>query len=285
MKHAFLIIAHADYEVLRVLIDMLDDECCDIYIMVDKKSSLPPKLHVKYARIFMLKKRLDIRWGHVNLIKAEMQLFEFAAANGSYEYYHLLSGADLLIKPLNYFFYFFNQNKGKEFVGFTSKTDWLDKVMKYQFFIKYYRMNGWWGNLIKSIAYRLEYLANRIKKRSDESFRKGSEWVSITDDFCRYLIGKKKWIFKRFKYTFCGDEIFLQTVLWNSPYKGNIYTLDDEFNGCQREIIWENDNPHVWGSAPGDIDILRKSDKLFARKFSSKYPEIIKDVQKIVKQM
>lgn len=285
MKHAFLIIAHADYEVLRVLIDMLDDECCDIYVMVDKKSSLPPKLHVKYARIFMLKKRLDIRWGHVNLIKAEMQLFEFAAANGSYEYYHLLSGADLLIKPLNYFFYFFNQNKGKEFVGFTSKTDWFDKVMKYQFFIKYYRMNGWWGNFIKSIAYRLEYIANRIKKRSDESFRKGSEWVSITDDFCRYLIGKKKWIFKRFKYTFCGDEIFLQTVLWNSPYKENIYTLDDEFNGCQREIIWENDNPHVWGSAQGDIDILRKSDKMFARKFSSKYPEIIKEVQKIVKQI
>lgn len=155
--------------------------------------------------------------------------------------------------------------------------------MKYQFFIKYYRLNGWWGNLIKSIAYRLEYIANKINKRSDESFRKGSEWVSITDDFCRYLIGKKNWIFKRFRYTFCGDEIFLQTVLWNSPYKENIYALDDEFNGCQREIIWEDDNPHVWGSSPNDIDILRKSNKLFARKFSSKYPEMINEVQKMVK--
>lgn len=283
MKHAFLIIAHADYEVLRVLVDMLDNKCCDIYIMVDKKASLPSQLHVKYARIFMLKKRQDIRWGHVSLIKAEMQLFEFASANGSYEYYHLLSGNDLLIKPLNYIFNFFDRNKGKEFVGFTSETNWLEKVMKYQFFIKYYRLNGWWGNLIKSIAYRLEYIANKINKRSDESFRKGSEWVSITDDFCRYLIGKKNWIFKRFKYTFCGDEIFLQTVLWNSPYKGKIYAIDDEFNGCQREIIWEDDNPHVWGSSAGDIDILRKSDKLFARKFSSKYPEIIKEVQKMVK--
>ena len=284
MKHAFLIIAHADYEVLRVLVDMLDDKCCDIYIMVDKKASLPPQLHVKHARIFMLKKRLDIRWGHVSLIKAEMQLFEFASANGSYEYYHLLSGNDLLIKPLNYIFNFFDRNKGKEFVGFTSETNWLEKVMKYQFFIKYYRLNGRWGNLIKSIAYRLEYIANKINKRSDESFRKGSEWVSITDDFCRYLIGKKNWIFKRFKYTFCGDEIFLQTVLWNSPYKANIYSLDDEFKGCQREINWEDDNPHVWGSSPDDVDILRKSDKLFARKFSSKYPEIINELQKVVKQ-
>lgn len=45
--------------------------------------------------------------------------------------------------------------------------------------------------MIKSVAYRLEYIANKINKRSDESFRKGSEWVSITDDFCRYLIGKR----------------------------------------------------------------------------------------------
>lgn len=61
MKHAFLIIAHADYEVLRVLVDMLDNKCCDIYIMIDKKAPLPTQLHVKYARLFMLKKRIDIR--------------------------------------------------------------------------------------------------------------------------------------------------------------------------------------------------------------------------------
>ena len=140
MKHAFLIIAHADYEVLRVLVDMLDNKCCDIYIMIDKKAPLPTQLHVKYARLFMLKKRIDIRWGHVSLIKAEMQLFEIASANGSYEYYHLLSGNDLLIKPLNYVFDFFDQNRGKEFVGFTSGTHWLEKVMKYQFFM---RISSW----------------------------------------------------------------------------------------------------------------------------------------------
>lgn len=42
MKHAFLIIAHADYEVLRVLVDMLDNKCCDIYIMIDKKHRFLP---------------------------------------------------------------------------------------------------------------------------------------------------------------------------------------------------------------------------------------------------
>lgn len=282
MRHAFLIIAHADYDILRTLIGMLDNSRCDIYIMVDKKSLLPKGLCTKYARLFVLKKRIDIRWGHVSLIKAEMLLFEAALTNGPYAYYHLLSGADLLIKPLDLFFDFFEKNDGKEFVGFTQTNDWLEKVMKYQFFIRYYKLEGRLGILIKSISYKLEYLANKLHRRSWESFRKGSEWVSITEEFCRYLVEKKNWILKRFRYTFCGDEIFLQTVLWNSPFKENIYSLEDEFVGCQREIIWENNNPHVWGSSPEDIEYLRASNKLFARKFSSLYPNIVRDVQKIV---
>ena len=36
MRHAFLIIAHADYDILCTLIGMLDNSRCDIYIMVDK---------------------------------------------------------------------------------------------------------------------------------------------------------------------------------------------------------------------------------------------------------
>lgn len=283
MKHAFLIIAHTDYELLQVLIGMLDNECCDIYVLIDKKSPWPGALKVTKGKLFILKKRIDIRWGHVSQIKAEMLLFETALRNGPYVYYHLLSGVDLPIKPIDKILFFFERNKGAEFVGFSKKDDWLQKVIKWQFFIRYYKMKGRWGDYITYLRYKIESIANMCVKRSYVPFKKGSNWVSISDDFCRYLIGKKIWIFKRFKYTFCGDEIFLQTVLWNSPYKGKIYAIDDEFKGCQREIIWEDDNPHVWGSAAGDIDILRKSDKLFARKFSSKYPEIIKEVQKMVK--
>ena len=83
---------------------------------------LPKGLCTKYARLFVLKKRIDIRWGHVSLIKAEMLLFEAALTNGPYAYYHLLSGADLLIKPLDLFFNFFEKNDGKEFVGLLKRT-------------------------------------------------------------------------------------------------------------------------------------------------------------------
>lgn len=101
---------------------ILDYKKC-IFRNLDKKSPLPERLETHHAKLSILKKRVDIRWGHVSLIKAEISLFESASANGPYGYYHLLSGADLPIKSQDYIFDFFEKNAGKEFVGFTQKTD------------------------------------------------------------------------------------------------------------------------------------------------------------------
>ena len=37
MKHAYLIIVHHEFEVLKHLLQALDDSCNDIYIHFDKK--------------------------------------------------------------------------------------------------------------------------------------------------------------------------------------------------------------------------------------------------------
>ena len=38
MKHAYLIIAHNEYPVLKSLLTMLDDERNDIYLYIDRRS-------------------------------------------------------------------------------------------------------------------------------------------------------------------------------------------------------------------------------------------------------
>ena len=40
MKHAFLIIAHDNPELLKVLVDLLDHPDCDIFIHIDLKSDI-----------------------------------------------------------------------------------------------------------------------------------------------------------------------------------------------------------------------------------------------------
>lgn len=59
MRHAFLVIAHTEYDVLQTLIELLDNPCCDIYIHIDKKSKLPNILTEKTNRYTMGACELD----------------------------------------------------------------------------------------------------------------------------------------------------------------------------------------------------------------------------------
>lgn len=60
--------------------------------------------------------------------------------------------------------------------------------------------------------------------------------VSIANEICAYIISRKTELLKLYKNTRCYDEIFIQTILWNSPLRGNIYNTEDEFNSCMRLI-------------------------------------------------
>ena len=71
MKHAYLIIAHHEFEVLEKLIQSLDDARNDIYIHFDRKLKSLPTFIIRHADLYILEERIDIRWGHVSQIKAE----------------------------------------------------------------------------------------------------------------------------------------------------------------------------------------------------------------------
>ncbi|EJX06834.1 glycosyl transferase family protein [gut metagenome] len=80
------------------------------------------------------------------------------------------------------------------------------------------------------------------------------------------------------KYTLCPDEIFVQTVAWNSPFKEHLFHLDDANIGNMRLIDWKRGHPYVWHK--DDLQELKQSDKLFARKFSSQNIAILNEIEK-----
>ena len=85
-----------------------------------------------------------------------------------------------------------------------------------------------------------------IRRKYPFELKKGCNWVSVTDDFVRYLLTKKRQILQTFNHTFCSDEIFLQTVLWNSPYRNDIYDVNDEYGSCLRYIDWKRGKPYTF---------------------------------------
>lgn len=274
--HAFLIIAHNNFKILEKLVSQLDYELNDIYIHVDKKSEIPYYITTHKSKLYWINNRHNVYWGNISLVEVELLLMQTAYNSGvHYEYYHLLSGVDLLLKDNDYIHAFFKRNKGKEFVGFaTISKDELDcRINKYFIFTKYFALRNKYFFLKKILEF-IEFFLNIFYRYDNilcvSHFAKGTNWFSITHDFCAYTLSKYHLIIRRFKHTLCPDEIFLHTLLLNSSFRRQIYDFDDEFRGCMREIDWNRGYPYVWGQNLCDLELLKKSDKLFARKFDEK---------------
>lgn len=285
MKHAFLILAHNLFEQLQLLINLLDDSRNDIYIHIDKKCKIP-HLYAKYSKLNILKKRVNVRWGSVSLIKAELLLFETAYHYPeNYSYYHLLSGVDLPIKNNDYIHNFFQKHLGQEFIGICNvhENEFIDRVTRIHLLRNQFRTNN---RYIKRLRFYLENIINKIYKMPTEhiEYKKGPNWVSITNNFCQYLIENKTYILKKYKYSLCADEIYKQTLAWNSHFKKSLFYSDNTIDSCKRLIDWERGNPYIYGTEiEYDFKIINESKAIFARKFDqSKYPEIIKLIQESI---
>lgn len=277
-KHAYLIIAHNEFEILKVLLSMLDDERNDIYLHFDKKAGNINLLEfqTRKSRLVILDERIDVRWGDLSLTKVELLLFETAYNGGKYTYFHLLSGIDLPIQTQDYIHHFFDVNNGCEFVGYSSYAK-LNRVLKYHLFTRYYKHDNIITRIIRRLCLFIQHCLH-YQRKGDFTFYRGCNWVSITSDLVSVLLKRKKNILKRFRYTNCSDEFFVQSILKDSILKDNICNLEDEWIGCMRLIDWNRGEPYVWKNE--DFQLLNNSEKLFARKFSSEDMEIVRRVQK-----
>ncbi|HFH9838519.1 TPA: beta-1,6-N-acetylglucosaminyltransferase [Streptococcus suis] len=282
MKFAYLVMVHEFNSILETLLALLDDPRNDIFIHVDKKSKnfSYEKIEqlVKESQVFYVP-QVDVIWGDVSQINAEIALLEYATSQNSYDYYHLLSGSDLPLKSQDEIHDFFKMHEGDEFVDlFSAEFSLVNRVNYYNLFRKKIgRGNTITTNLLKRVSYLLIFIQKivGIKRNKQVEFQKGANWFSITDSFARYVVEKREWIEKVFAYTECGDEVFLQTILINSVYFQNVHSLDydNSVNTIKRLIIFENYKPHVF--IEKDLELLLDTSALFARKFDQGISDVV----------
>ena len=285
MKHAYLIIAHSEYEILECLINCLDDERNDIFIHIDKKATFNGEnLKVQKSSLYILPERLDVRWGDYSMVEVELMLFSKAYSCGPYSYYHLLSGADLPIKTQNEIHDFFAVDNKKNYIGIDAvgieESYALSRIGRYHL-LQDYTGRGLQGRnryvvlicdiLEKYLLKLQEYLKVNRLKNWNMCVYKGPNWFSITHSLAKYVVQKEKYIKKNFGNGICADELFLQTIAMNSEYRNSIE------NNYLRYIDWNRGKPYIFQL--DDFEELCKSDKLFARKFSyEKHPDIVEQI-------
>ena len=261
--------AHNEWGLLQKLISCIDDARNDIYVHIDAKVKELPGLHSEQAGLTILENRVDVRWGDLSVVEAEYALFEAAVANGSYAYYHLLSGADLPLKSQDYIHDFCDANQGKEFIGYTLTEitpEVIRKAQRWHLFPKDFRDRRLPKRIVRASCLRLQELLG-IKRNKDVEFKKGSQWVSVTDDMAKLFLEKKQWVEEVFHHTFCSDEMVFHTLCWHSSLRKNIFDTENDGHGCMRAIGWKNGELVDWSAS--DYDALKESEALFARKFNS----------------
>lgn len=272
-KHAYLIMAHTQPELLKILLKLLDDERNDIYLHIDKKAQDFPVERMKgvlrHAKL-TLTERTDVRWGSYSQINCEMVLLK-EAVKSEHSYYHLLSGMDLPIKTQDEIHEFFEKHEGLEFVDEDESVISEAALSRVKYRHRMYGKAGSVQDVLGAVGTKLQKLAgaDRTKRYPGVVFQKGRNWFSITHGLAKLLVEKEDWIREVFADSLCGDELFLQTAAENSSFSVHIcnpVTMPDIPD--TRYIDWErgsNNNPYVFREK--DFEELKNADALFARKF------------------
>jgi len=270
-KYAYLIMAHHQFELLKVLLESLDYPDNDIYVHLDLKvGDIGLKQFYQVvirANLFFLKNRVDVQWGTFSQIECELRLLEVAVPH-NYQYYHLMSGVDLPLKSQKEIHNYFDEHKGIEFVHFDAPNISPDS---YKRISKYYLFKGRYKNVFQKLAYRLSlFVQFRVDraKCSNLTYQKGANWFSITHALASYVVESRPMIEKQFRYMLCADEVFLQTLIVNSNFAKALSSNNfcNNYATILYFIDWKRGNPYEFQLS--DFEELMNSNMLFARKFN-----------------
>jgi Core-2/I-Branching enzyme len=276
MKLAYLIRAHHRPAQLARLVRRLEHDDASFYIHVSgrtsqethsaMRSALGDAPNVHWTR------RVTTYYGGFSLVKATLvSIEEIAREDPLPDYTILLSGQDYPLKPPGEIASFLARHAGKSFVHhfpLPSHRDWpdedggLDRIRYWHF---------------ERVAYRTRQLRiPLVTRRFPRGFQPygGSAWCSLTAECLRYVIDfvdQNESFVRFFKHVFIPDELFLQTIILNSPLRETVV------NDVLHYIQWPGGaHPATLGAA--DLPKLTASGKLFARKFDVKHDSEILDL-------
>ncbi len=272
MRLAHLILAHNNPFQLERLIKRLSTNRADVYIHLDKKSSLSEFKHLSLLpNVFFINNRTDIGWGNYSMVDGTLKSFtEILQSNIEYSHINLLSGHDYLLKPAAELEDFLFANKEHSFLEYLSiNNEWQEskeRITKYSL-----------GDLKIPFKYTLQkwvnqLLPDRTIPNQMEPYGR-SQWMTLTPQAIKYVIEYLKnnsKVLQFFKRTWGVDEVIFQTILLNSSLKDSIINNNLRFIEFEKNAV----NPRILTQA--DATALLDSGKFIARKFSLEHaPEII----------
>lgn len=222
--------------------------------------------------------------GGYSQIKAELVLLSTAASHENYDYYHLLTGADLPLKSQDEILNFYDKCNHKDFIS-CDENDVEKRKIRLMY---YYPLQDKLAkeSLVRKIfqhsftLLQKEFHIDRLKNQ-DLRLGIGSPYFDITDSTVRLILSKADSFENIFKNTICADEMYVPTILLSAneynfdntyEYHGNnLLGIEQLYLNVMRAINFDRGehkaSPYIWHKT--DVPKLLESGMLFARKFST----------------
>ena len=262
---AYIISAYRLPDQLIRLVRKLDRKSSSFFIHVDKKTDsaifrrLSGALSAENV-YFLSRHRCD--YGGFGHVRATIKgIVELVRNDLPFDYTVLLTGQDYPIKSNAQISEFFAQHDGQSFLEYfpLPHADWKEGGME----------------RLESRHYRILGRQFRLHRRGGSTFKKcfpplrlfgGSAYWCLSRECSEYVYRflTEQTAYRRFfKHVDVPDEIFFQTIVLNSPFRGRVVNDDLRF------LEWRNPavagGPAVLGVQ--DFAKIAASPKLFARKF------------------
>lgn len=304
VKVCFVVLAHHQPVVFERLIRTIGAGGADVVVHVDKRSDLEDFSRVRSANIHFVAKRSAVHWSGWTLNRTILETLESALQFSKADYFVLLAGTDLPIRPVRSLLAFLTDRYPANFLNYYPLVPGLeghDLIDKF-----YFRdLKDTLADIRSPDRAKLppirRLLAGAVSKFEGAlaAFlpRRNTSWMRFYRGAARWCLNRNaaryavdcyrspecRRLRNHLKLSANSDEIFVQTVVLNSHHReqcegfcqveaddifaGRREPLPDEKSLNLHYVDWsaEREDPAVL--VESDFDRLKSSGKYFAYKF------------------
>lgn len=273
MKIAYLILAHTQIEQFYKLIEVLNNENAYFFVHI-KKGVNYKSSEFQMDNVFFIENRFNSGWAGFKVTLATLELMKLAFIHEpKIDFFILLSGQCFPIKPKNELDFYLEQNHEKLFIECRpfpleeQKGGGWPKIQYHWFMDELASFNSYikWG-FLRSLHYLQNAVGYHRKYPGGIQPYWGSQWWALPRFAVEYVLDHARQspeLLRFHRFSFCPDELYIQTVIGNSPYYKQIS------NKPFRYIDWKHAEKS--GSPKTlrmeDFETLKNSEHYFARKF------------------
>lgn len=259
---AILIHAHTNSEQVARLVSCIKHPKVDIYINVDKKTEISDFKN-KISDVYFLTNREKVYWGQFSQVQQILNSFrEIRQINPKFSHLLFISGQDYPTQPIEKIIDFLERNPEKNYVDFhkLGSDNWSSIIKKRYEYWHFLPVNDLRNNaIVKKIL--LKFGFKRTFPFPEIYY--GSCWFCLTPKAINYILNftlNNPKIINFFKHSGCSDELFIQSLLLNSPLRDSLE------NETFRYFDWTGGGKSPKVLTINDFSKIEKSETWFARK-------------------